>query len=153
MAIFLLVLCTLSRTTSLGILMNIFKKIEIMRPNVFHFKAFGIINLHCERRIYQKIYDRITMTVYVKCVVRFKVHKTLLNVMHWISPYDTRSGNYSMHFFCILSAEIIEHICRYFLILENVKKYLGLLLVTLITLLSVSVLLIVLVWNFSKTFY
>ena len=58
--------------------MNILiKKIEIQRPNIFHFKAFGMINLHYEIRICQKIYNRVTMTVYVKCVVRFNVHKTL----------------------------------------------------------------------------
>ena len=58
--------------------MNIFKKIEIQRPNIFHFKGFGMINLHYEIRICQKIYNRVTMTVYVKCVVRFNVHKTLV---------------------------------------------------------------------------
>ena len=45
------------------------KKIEIQRPNIFPFKAFGMINLHYEIRICQKIYNRVTMTVYVKCVV------------------------------------------------------------------------------------
>ena len=49
-------------------------KIEIQRPNIFHFKAFGLINLHYDIRICQKIYNKVTMTVYVKCVVRFNVH-------------------------------------------------------------------------------
>ena len=44
---------------------------------MFHFKAFGMINLHYEIKICQKIYNRVTMTVYGKCVVRFNVHKTL----------------------------------------------------------------------------
>ena len=39
---------------------------------------FGMIDLHYEIRICQKIYIRVTMTVYVKCVVRFNVNKTLL---------------------------------------------------------------------------
>ena len=51
---------------------------EIRRPNIFHFKAFGMINLHYEIRFCQKIYNnRVTMTVYVKCVVRFNVNKML----------------------------------------------------------------------------
>ena len=36
-----------------------------------------MINLHYEIRICQKTYNRVTMTIYVKCVVRFNVHKTL----------------------------------------------------------------------------
>ena len=36
-----------------------------------------MINLHYELNICQKIYNRVTMTVYVKCVVRFNVHHTL----------------------------------------------------------------------------
>ena len=52
-------------------------KIEMQRPKIFHFKAFGMINLHYEIIICQKIYNRVTITVYVKCVVRFNVHKTL----------------------------------------------------------------------------
>ena len=51
------------------------KKIEIQRPNIFHFKAFGMINLHYEIRICQKIYYRVTMTVYVKSVVRFNMRQ------------------------------------------------------------------------------
>ena len=39
---------------------------------------YFILNLNFEVRICQKIYKRVTMTVYVKCVVRFNVHKTLL---------------------------------------------------------------------------
>ena len=53
------------------------RKIEIQRPNIFHFKAFSMINLQYEIKICQKIYNRVTMTVYVKFVVRFNVHKTL----------------------------------------------------------------------------
>ena len=63
------VLCTLNRTTLLSVFMNILIKIEIQRPNIFHFKAFGMMNLHNEVRICQKIYNRVTMTVYVKGVV------------------------------------------------------------------------------------
>ena len=44
------------------------------KPNIFHFKAFGMINLHYEIKICQKIYNKVTMTVYVKCVVRFNAH-------------------------------------------------------------------------------
>ena len=51
--------------------------VKIVQQNIFHFKAFGMINLHFEIRICQKIYNRVTMKVYVKCVVRFNVHKTL----------------------------------------------------------------------------
>ena len=36
-----------------------------------------MINLHNQVRICQKIYDRVTMTVYVKCAVWFDVDKTL----------------------------------------------------------------------------
>ena len=54
--------------------MNILIKIE----SIFHFKAFGMINLQYEIRICQKIYNRVTMTVYVKCVVWFNVNKTLV---------------------------------------------------------------------------
>ena len=57
--------------------MNILIKHLIQRPNIFYFKAFGMMNLHYGVRICQKIYNRVTMTVYVKCVVRFNVHKTL----------------------------------------------------------------------------
>ena len=53
------------------------KKIEIQRPYLFHFKAFGMIDLHYDMRICQKIYYRFTMTVYVKFMVRFNVHQTL----------------------------------------------------------------------------
>ena len=56
------------------------KKTEIKRPNVSHFKGFGMINLHYEIRICQKIYDRVTMTVYVNFVVWFNENKTLLIV-------------------------------------------------------------------------
>ena len=45
--------------------------------NIFHFKAFGMINLHYEIRICQKIYNKVTTTVYVKCEVQFNMHKTL----------------------------------------------------------------------------
>ena len=69
------VLCTLNRTTLKSIFMNML--IEIQRPNIFNFKAFGMINLHYEIIICQKIYNRVIMTVYIKCVVRFNVHKTL----------------------------------------------------------------------------
>ena len=34
-----------------------------------HFKVFGMINLHYEVRICQKIYNKVSMTVYVKGVV------------------------------------------------------------------------------------
>ena len=36
------------------------------------------MNLHCEVRIWQKIYNRFSMTVYVKGVVWFNVNKTLV---------------------------------------------------------------------------
>ena len=36
-----------------------------------------MINLHYEIRICQKIHNRVTMTVYAKCVVWFNVNKTL----------------------------------------------------------------------------
>ena len=36
-----------------------------------------MINLHYEIRICQKTYNRVTMTVHVKCVVPFNEHKTL----------------------------------------------------------------------------
>jgi hypothetical protein len=57
--------------------MNILIKNWDTDPNIFHFKAFGMMNLHHEVRICQKIYDRVTMTVYVKGVVWFNVNKTL----------------------------------------------------------------------------
>ena len=41
-----------------------------------------MINLHYEINICQKIYNRVIMTVYVKCVVRFNVHHTLLFFGH-----------------------------------------------------------------------
>ena len=53
-------------------------KIEIQKPNILHFKAFGKINLHYDIRICQKIYNRVTMIVYVKCVVQFNMHKALI---------------------------------------------------------------------------
>ena len=62
--------------------MNIFKKIKIQRPNIFHFKAFDMMNLHYEVIIFQKIYIRVTMTVYVKGVVRFNVNKTLIRKIY-----------------------------------------------------------------------
>ena len=45
---------------------------------MFHFKAFGMINLHYEITVCQKIYDIVTMTVYVKCVFRLNVHSKTL---------------------------------------------------------------------------
>merc|ERR1712051_982696 len=42
-----------------------------MVPNIFYLKAFGMMNLHYEVRICQKIYNRVTMTVYVKGVHPF----------------------------------------------------------------------------------
>ena len=38
------------------------KKIEIQRPTLFHFKAFGMKNLQYEIRIPQKISNRATIT-------------------------------------------------------------------------------------------
>ena len=60
-----------SNHTFVSVLVNIsIKEIEIQRPNMFHFKAFGMIDLHYKIRICQKkIYNRVTMTVYFKCVV------------------------------------------------------------------------------------
>ena len=58
------------------------RKIEIQRPNIFHFKAFSMINLQYEIKICQKIYNRVTMTVHVKFVVRFNVHKTFPSSYH-----------------------------------------------------------------------
>ena len=57
-------------------------KTEVQRPNIFHLKAFGMINLQYEIRICQKIYNKVTMTVYVKCVVRFNAHQTLVNIRY-----------------------------------------------------------------------
>ena len=71
------IIFTLNQTTLLSVFMNILIKIEIQRPNIFHFKAFGMIHLHYEIRICQIIYNGVTMTVYVKCVVWFNVNKTL----------------------------------------------------------------------------
>ena len=56
---------------------------KIQRPNIFHFKAFGMMNLHYEVRIYQKIDNRVTITVYVKGVVWFNVNKTLAGYLFW----------------------------------------------------------------------
>ena len=53
----------------LRVFMNIFIKIEIQRPKIFNFKAFGMINLDYEIRIFQKIYYSVTMTFSVKFVV------------------------------------------------------------------------------------
>ena len=56
-----------------------------------HFKAFGMINLHCEIIVCQKIYNRVAKTVYVKCVVWLKVNKTLQSYRHptesWHTPF------------------------------------------------------------------
>ena len=41
------------------------EKKKIQRHTIFHFKAFGMMNLHYEIRICQKIYNRVTMTQYV----------------------------------------------------------------------------------------
>ena len=43
------------------------KKIEIQRPNIFHFKAFGMINLHYEIIICQKIYNSHDDSLYQMC--------------------------------------------------------------------------------------
>ena len=51
--------------TSVELLIHLFHEI----PCMIYFKAFGMINLHYEIRICQKIYNRVTMTVHVKCVV------------------------------------------------------------------------------------
>ena len=47
---------------------------------MLHFKTFGMINLRYEIRICHKIYNRVTMTVCVKCVVWFNLNKTLVCV-------------------------------------------------------------------------
>ena len=76
------VLFTLNRTTLLSVLMNTYlnKKLRY-RDNIFHFKAFCLIICTMKYlRIFQKFYDRVTMTVYVKCVVRFNVNKTLCEI-------------------------------------------------------------------------
>ena len=43
------------------------KQIEIQRPNIFHLKAFGMMNLHYEIRICQEIYNRIITNNKSKC--------------------------------------------------------------------------------------
>ena len=57
-----------------------------------------MINLHYKIRICQKIYDRVTMTVYVKCVVRFNVHKMLtweILVQKWFQPIAHCNNSFS----------------------------------------------------------
>ena len=53
------------------------KKIEMQRPNIFHFKALGMMNLHYEIRICQKIYNRVTTHNKSKCLVRNSLHQLL----------------------------------------------------------------------------
>ena len=48
---------------------------KLRYKDIFYFKAFGMINLPYELRFCQIFYNRVT--VYVKCVVRFNVNKTL----------------------------------------------------------------------------
>ena len=65
------VLFTLNRTTLVSVLMNTY----------LNKKAFCLIICTMKYlRIFQKFYDRVTMTVYVKCVVRFNVNKTLCEI-------------------------------------------------------------------------
>ena len=54
------------------------RKIEIKRHNIFHFKAFDMINLHYEIRICQKIYNRVTTDNKSKCLVRNRLHQMLV---------------------------------------------------------------------------
>ena len=71
------VLFTLNQTTLLSVFINILiKDWDAEAYNVFYFKAFDVINLHYGIRICQKIHNRVTTTVYVKCVVRSNMHKT-----------------------------------------------------------------------------
>lgn len=61
----------------------------MQRPNTFHFKVFCRLHLHYEIRICQKSYNRVTMTVFVRCVVQFNVHKMLPSLWRWISTWET----------------------------------------------------------------
>ena len=55
-----------------------------------------MINLHYEIRICQKICNRVTMTVYVKCVVRFNVHKTFGPIVQssWLMDVDALKATF-----------------------------------------------------------
>ena len=67
------VLCTLKWSTFLSVFMNILIKLRYRDQKIFHFKGFGMMNLHYEIRICQIIYNRVMMTFYVKCVIWFNV--------------------------------------------------------------------------------
>ena len=69
-------------------------KIKVQRCNMPHLKAFGMINLQYEIRICQKIYNRVTMTVYVKCVFLFNMHKKLYcQIVYHLVPSNKHVKN------------------------------------------------------------
>jgi hypothetical protein len=57
------------------------------------------MNLHYEVKICQKIYNRLTMTVYVKSVVWFNVNKTLCTIEYFTGQnrYSELYILYSLH--------------------------------------------------------
>ena len=69
---------------------------KIQRPDTFHFKAFGMMNLHYEIRICQKIYNRVTTHNKSKCLVRNSLHQTLHIVKEIIHDL-----NHDLTFYCI----------------------------------------------------
>ena len=59
------------------------------------FEAFDIINLQYEIKVCQNIYNRVTMRVYVKCVVRFNMNKMLFDVTE---QHQILSGRFFSNF-------------------------------------------------------
>jgi hypothetical protein len=57
---------------------------EIQRHIIFHFIAFGMINLHYVIRICQKVYNRGRIIVNVWRLVRNSLHQTLCTVLKLI---------------------------------------------------------------------
>ena len=70
--------CKLFCTRLLSISVNIpMKNWDTETYNIFHFEVFGMLNLHYEISICQKIYNRVTTHNKSKCLVRNSLHQTL----------------------------------------------------------------------------
>ena len=95
------------------------------------------MNLHYEIRICQKIYNKVTMTVYVKCVVRFNVHQTLRGQdeggggqkmpkfcprSYWMTP---NRNHFSYTLYRLKSNSSLEFNFRFFFSLQSLEKWNG----------------------------
>ena len=75
-----------------AILYQAFKHFYEYSNTIFHFEVFGMLDLHYEIRICQKIYNRVTTHNKSKCLVRNNLHQTLTSIA-WINQKNQSTNN------------------------------------------------------------